>query len=615
MLAGLVTALLATPRSADAVGEVQDPDRNSADLTAWGWHTNATPATVKSFVGKGYRIIDLEVNSASPRFSVAYVKNSGSYARGWWWYYGQTIAKVKAKLAAKNARLVDIEAYSTSAGRRYAVVMVSNTGPALKGWGWHYGVKLSTITNYVSTHNVRVIDVDRYATSNGPRYAAIYIANTGVDAKPWWHYYNATKAQLVSALKTNRARLIDLERRSNGRYDAVMQQGSGEYWWWVLGQSTGQLSAFAAQHGARIYKINPYVKNGKRYFNALLINDVNAETSRVRALVESKMKGSWGFYLKQVGGPTVVSLNAGTVFEPASMIKIVHAVTALRDVQKPSTSTTLNTNVTWYARPSDPARYPGSPGYGDDKNKCAYKNDGTLITTKKYVDKLGSVIVKNMMQQSDNRTTDAVTRKYGFSKLNTTIAVAGMTKSKLHHRIGCPAKSSPQPWKNNKLTLVDAGKIYEKVENLTLLDATRRDALYGFMSGGPIGDGALKDMIIAEANAAGLSAADRDLFVSRVVARSKGGSYGLCPKSGNCDPKVIEDRTVGGTIWLPTRSRAGGIVDNPFVYGRFFNTTFNCTFDAVDDGNCSSYNKVADGIGVVGVEMFRLAVRQALATW
>ena len=32
-----------------------------------------------------------------------------------------------------------------------------------------------------------------------------------------------------------------------------------------------------------------------------------------------------------------------------------------------------------------------------------------------------------MMQQSDNRTTDALTRRYGFTGLNATIDLAGMT--------------------------------------------------------------------------------------------------------------------------------------------------------------------------------------------
>ena len=71
-----------------------------------------------------------------------------------------------------------------------------------------------------------------------------------------------------------------------------------------------------------------------------------------------------------------------------------------------------------------------------------------------------------------------------------------MTSSKVNHRIGCPGKASPQPLTHNELTLRDAGKIYEGIQNLTLLD-TRRTATCStrYMSGGPIGDGALKDMI------------------------------------------------------------------------------------------------------------------------
>ena len=38
------------------------------------------------------------------------------------------------------------------------------------------------------------------------------------------------------------------------------------------------------------------------------------------------------------------------------------------------------------------------------------------------------MIVRQTLQQSDNRTTDALTRRYGFAGLNATINLAGMTK-------------------------------------------------------------------------------------------------------------------------------------------------------------------------------------------
>ena len=622
-MTAVLAALLTAPNTASAQTAVPDPDRNSQALTGWGWHTNVSAATINSYVAQGNRIVDLEVNASTPTFSASYVKNTGTYARTWWWYYGKTTSQISSLLSTNGARLIDIEPYSTADGIRYAVVMVKNTGVAAKSWAWLYGATVDSIGTYASAHSMRVIDTDRYSTASGDRFTAILISNTGVDAKGWWHYYNVTSTQVSGFLSTNNARLIDLERLSNGNYDVVMQSAGSEYWWWLLGRSVSQLQAAAGQLGARIYKIEPYVVSGVRRYNALLINDVNSETTRIRQLVSGQMTGPWGFYLKKVGGSDLLGISQDNVFEPASMIKIVHAVTAMRDIQL--NATTKDTLRTWYANPSFPARYPTSTGYRtssttdtDHADVCAYNSTtGALLTGATYSDKLGPVLIKQTLVYSDNRTTDGLTRFYGFSGLNNTASLAGMTSSKVNHRIGCPSKASPQPVTHNQLTLRDAGRIYEKVQNLTLLNSTHRDLLYSYMLGGPIGTGGLQDMIRAEATTAGLTALERDQFVANVLTRSKGGSYGYCPNfdgSGTCNPPTVSSRTVGGVIWLPFKS-SGIIAKTPYVYGRYWDAQLNCTFASITAGSCSSFNNNQSGIGTVSVEMFRAEVKKALATW
>jgi hypothetical protein len=620
----LCTTLLTAPNNAaSAQTAVQDPERNASTVTNWGWHTNVSAATVNNFVATGYRITDIEVNAATPTFSATYVRNSGVYARSWWWYYGKTGSQVSSLLSTNGARLIDIEPYATANGTRFAVVMVKNSGVAAKGWGWHYNATVSSIGTYAANNNMRVIDVDRYSTSSGVRFTAIYIKNTGVDAKGWWHYYNVSSAQVSSFLSANNARLIDLERLSNGNYDVVMQSTSG-YWWWLLGLTSTQLKNAAGKLGARIYKIEPYVVGGVRRYNALLINNVNSETTRIRNLVSAQMTGPWGFYLKKVGGSDLLGIAQDNVFEPASMIKIVHGVTAMRDIQL--NTTTKDTLRTWYAHPSFPARYPESTGYRtastsdtDHADVCAYNGDtGNLLTGATYSDKLGPVLIKQTLVYSDNRTTDALTRRYGFSGLNNTASLAGMTSSKVNHRIGCPSKASPQPVTHNRLTLRDAGRIYEKVQNLTLLNAAHRDLLYSYMGGGVIGDGGLKTMILDEAVDAGLTLAERNSFVANVVTRSKGGSYGYCPNfdgSGTCNPPTVHSRTVGGVIWLPFKGSSGIIAKTPYVYGRYWDAQLNCTWASVTAGSCTSFNNNNSGMGTVSVEMFRAEVKKALATW
>ena len=51
------------------------------------------------------------------------------------------------------------------------------------------------------------------------------------------------------------------------------------------------------------------------------------------------------------------------------------------------------------------------------------------------------------------------------------------------------------------------------------------------------------------------------------------------------------------------------------MYGRYYNTPLECTFDDVDDGTCAGLNKNAQGMATVAVEMFRAEVKKAVATW
>jgi hypothetical protein len=250
-----------------------------------------------------------------------------------------------------------------------------------------------------------------------------------------------------------------------------------------------------------------------------------------------------------------------------------------------------------------------------DKDVCAYDVDtGALLTDKTYSDELGSVLIAQMLQYSDNRTTDALTRRYGFSSLNGLAWLAGMSKTHLYHRIGCPDVSSPQPFHRNELTLRDAGRIYEQAEDGTLLDSIRRANLNGYLLGGPIAtDGALAEMIEDEATA--LTAAERASFIAQVSTRSKGGGYSYCPATGSCDPGVHVDGTVGGVIWIPFKNGSGTVVSTPYVYGRFYNVDVPCTGAAISAGTCSALNNENAGNSTIAVEMFRQIIRQAIATW
>ncbi len=618
----LSTTVAVGAAAAQLAPAVQDPDRTSTTPTGWGWHPNASVATIKAWVKTGQRITDLELTKTSgkPKFSAAYVSNAGSYKRSWWWYYGLSAQAVKAKLKTNKARLIDIEPYTAGGKTRYAVVMVKNKGAAHKAWGWFSKSKLGAITAWAKKNQMRIVDSERFTVRGKTRYSAVLIKNRDADAASWWHYYGLSANAVKAKLKDKKARLINLERRADGKFDVIMTKGgfSGG-WWYATGRTSAQVTDLINQVGGRPFMVDSQVVSGARRYDVLVLDNTDPETRRIRNEVYDKMFGKWGFYIKKVDGSVVAGLNADSTFEPASMIKIVHAVTALRDVQDGNRSVT--SPVPWRQHPSFPARYRSDPGFysgvkgvSNDKDVCAYDDDGNVAGTP-VNDQLGPIILDYMLKDSDNRATDAITNLYGFEGLNDTIDVAGMTKSEMVHRIGCGTTWDRSSDYHNKLTLIDAGKIYEGVERTQLLDETRRADLYSYLGGGTINPGgALAAMIDEEGVNAGLSPAERRDFVGRVIARSKGGSYSMCPEPGDCDTSSLQMRTVGGIIFLPVRV-AEGIDTVPYVYGRFFNVTVPCDFDRVSAKTCAKFQKISSGYSTLGVEIFRQPVREAIATW
>ena len=57
---------------------------------------NVKPGQVKDLLEQGYRIVDLEVRSASRRLASPMSRTPVTTRRAWWWYYGKTGAQVKA---------------------------------------------------------------------------------------------------------------------------------------------------------------------------------------------------------------------------------------------------------------------------------------------------------------------------------------------------------------------------------------------------------------------------------------------------------------------------------------------------------------------------------------
>ncbi|MGH2748319.1 MAG: serine hydrolase [Actinomycetota bacterium] len=612
----LVIGLAATSTAAP------DPERYDATPTGWGWYSNTTESTLNAFIDENrMRLIDIEViKPKSSRFAAAMVHNLGVFARpSWHWYFGLTFNQLTnlPEITGGQERVLDVDSYKRNGKRRYAVVTVNNEGDNAKAWWWYLNVSKTFIKNHLKGR--RIIDLDPRRGSS--KYDVVMIRNKGEDQKAWWYYYRRTPAQIKSLLKKNKARLVDIEPDGSGKFTVVMVRRSGQYWWWYYGMKAGKVGALAAQNGARIIDIERYkTPSGKRRYAVIMLNNLNALSTKVRQIMKPGVqKAAFGFYLKEVGGPTYAGLQTQKVFEPASMIKVLHHLHAMRAVQAGQAS--LTEPVTWYVRPSDSARYPGNTGYSDDKNKCAYDSDGSAITSNPYTDPLGEVILRQMMEQSDNRATDAVVNKFGMSALNSTATnVVGMTKTKVNHRIGCPHKASPQPYKSNRFTLRDAGLLYEMVANGTLLgNATFRDIFYDYMSNGV---GGWKTVVDQVAASLGKSQTTADNFLAAMTTATKGGSYTntrSCP-SGTSGVCRLLRRTGFGVLYLPFKTSASGaITTKAYVYGSFVDGLFACGSSKKVDGKETACDdevaKIGDVRSAAHRAMMRPRIREALQTW
>ncbi len=592
--------------------KVRDPERSSQALTLATWSPETTIGLIKDQAKQKLRVIDLEIVGTSPlRFSAAKVHNTGTYARKWWFYVNQSAAKVGKLIKKHNGRLLDLERYTVGGKERYVIVLVRNTGKAAKKWWWQRNRSVGWLKDYAKEKKARIVDLDSRLAGNKILHDAVLIRNTGVDASKWWFYGSISSKKLEKRLATNKARLVDLERVSTGRWSAVMERNAGQTWWWWYNRTAPQVEQLVDQLGARPYHVEPYRVGPLRRYAVIMIDDVNAENGRLRDIFLKRYLGAhFGFYLKPVGGSPVLGLQQRSVFEPASTIKVLHHLHQLRRVASGDDGLS-DDDFAWY-------HYPNSSG-GDGAGVCPNGFD-ELFDGNRAVDPI-SFGLQQMMQISDNRTTRGFQLRYGNAALNATADLAGMTNTRVRQVLGCGFRDGLR----NDLTLVDAGRLYEGVVDGSLLsDAfSARPAFWRLMNGGPIpSDGRLADIVREEGADLGVSATRVARFIERFQTWSKGGSYDVCwPGGSACDPPYQYIRTGAGRASLP-RLVGGAIVQKEYVYGNFVEEkNIDCRFRdagesaAVYGTLCPTWNQANATLNTAGAELFRAEIRKALATW
>lgn len=553
-------------------------ERSLTTPTDWWWLTGVSEAAIEERIAKGFRMFDLQIESTSPyRFTVAFVKNEGMHQKTWWWYYGKTSQQVKDLIAQKNGRMTNLKIKFVDGEKRYAFVMVSNTGADAKAWWYYSQLKFEEIDEKLGEGR-RLVDLDSYVVNGDRFFSAVMIPNEGVDQKDWWYYSNLTSSEIAQKLNENKARLTLLGLRSQSSsqktYLALMEKVQGESWWWYLGQTMDQVNQRTAQHGARMISVDPYIENGGKRFNVVLLNNSNALTSRLRRfLAGSQDGGAYGLYLKQVNGPVLASLQSQRPFYPASTIKVLEHVHAMFRVDR-GLENLDTTRVTKYPDVSD---------------SCSSNHSGQTSTTETLRQAL-----RNMMENSDNQSTNALQEYFGNGNavagrnaINMTAHnTLGLTNTTaINHKFGCGGPSNNPA---NSLTLSDLGKLYEEVAGDLFRREANRDTFFDLML---TSLGAIDTIVDEEANGLNLAQNVLEDFKSRIRTAAKAGSFST---SG------AKYSSIGGWVALPVK-RNNTIIRQEYVFGIFIDAA-----DQIDE-NFSIWNTRA--------ELLRDEIRSALVSF
>ncbi|MEM1452844.1 MAG: serine hydrolase [Planctomycetota bacterium] len=565
----VLTVATGAPASADSQTDVVTP-------TGWWWMSNVSLTAVQDRINLGYRLVDIEVEDDSPlRFSAAFVRNVGDYAKSWWWYYGQTANQVTARLAQHGARLIDVEPYETPNGIRYAIVLIQNAGTDFApAHGWESGLTSTQLQDWINDPvGRRIIDIQPYEDGGSRRYAFCWVENSGFNASGWWAYHNVSSSFISGRLSANNARLIDLEPHDgSSRFSCVMVPIDGNAWWWFHNMQLDDVDRLANQYASRIIDFQRYRTSGgsTRYAMVLRRNDNDLAVGTTIAMREGlPFDATSGFVLREYNGAT--STMAGVfedrIFEPASLMKTMHNFIACGQV-----AIGVDTFATLMLENQ------GLNG------SCPTGSNPAIRPLRD--------VLEDMMQISSNTATEAIRARYGTAFIEATVAAFGATNVDLNHTIGCLCSGT-----RNEVTLMDFADVHEAVVAGSL-GPVRQD-FYDIMQNGfgfGMGASSTVNVLNQELAASSLSATEQDAFRNGMLLAHKGGSYTCI--SG---PDREEHRSRGAYVRLPHRSGCNTVMMEYFI-GAW-----------VNDAETEVSAEDAVGLGITS--LYRDRVRAAIDTW
>ncbi len=275
--------------------------------------------------------------------------------------------------------------------------------------------------------------------------------------------------------------------------------------------------------------------------------NLSANNSALTAEIDTLLNdgttgGVYGFRLKKVNGPQLANQNANYIFYPASTIKVLHHVHAMRWIQANGFTKSLTPINVYYL-------------------SCSATNLAAKIPL--------ATVLNDMMFKSDNQKTNAIQDWFDQAAINTTAhKVVGLSlDTQLHHKFGC---GGPTNIPANQMTLADITLLYEKLAQGWLLKP-QYQTLFERLMRNETNSNIFSSVIADEADSLGLTASQEFKFNQ---------DYALAYKAGNIPAST--DGTLyysrAGYVTLP-KNTCSGIVKNKFVFSMFIDQA-----DSVDVG-------------------------------
>ena len=259
---------------------VRADDLPGTPPNGWWWYYGQSAAQVNALLTTNHaRLVSVEVENASPlTFTVAMVQNTGPYAKTWWWFFGQSEVDINNRASALHARVVNFDAYDVNGKLNFAAIFVSNTGADAKPWWWFFGQTPAQIATLVQQHNARLIDFRQYSDNGATRYAAAMVENNGAGASGWWWYFNISPADVTTNLTKNHAYLVSLQvaNAAAPTFNVIMDSDptpGNRGWWWYYGESANALTALFTQNAAWLRDVKTYFVNGQRVFTTIMLGE------------------------------------------------------------------------------------------------------------------------------------------------------------------------------------------------------------------------------------------------------------------------------------------------------------------------------------------------------